>query len=1132
MSYRYIFQKGWLLVLMLGVTLSLSAQQLVTGTVSDGAEPLPGVSILVRGTNQGTQTDANGAYSINVGPEAVLEFSLLGFRPREETVGDRKVIDVVLTQDASRLDEVVVTALGMEKDEKSLGYSVTEISGAELAVTNETNPVNALQGRVAGVQIDMGAGGLFGNSKILIRGNSTLGKNNQPIFVIDGVIMDNDIFEGNGRDFGNDLKNLNMNDFESVSVLKGSAAAALYGSRAINGVVLITTKKGKRNTGLGINLTQTFNSYQPYSGPDFQNVFGGGTAGPFFSDRRDPNYTADQAYITKVFPVDPATGKPYIDQGINRELENWGPRMEGQEVLNYDGTPTRFLPQPDNFLDAFQNGFGSNTNLSLDGGTEKSTFRLSYNRNESEGVVRNNELVKNAFGLRVTHELHSRINLDVSANYSSFRGLNPPRLGGLDAFASYNYGKLFTWMLPRNYDTEYWMQPEHYISALGGAPNPNSNEETNKAPESRFWFNLFENNYFQKEQMLRSRVAITAELTGWSNLILEGSLNNVYTETEDKELGQGEDFAGGLYRLGHRAKENYFLKAMVTAQRDITPDLDISGYIGGEIQRTTSSYNKGETSGGLSYPGNYFLANSVNEPVSEGGIDYRRAFNSLYASADLSFKDQLYLQATWRGDWSSALTYTNGTGNNFFHYPSVSLSWIFTETFDLPSWISYGKFRTNIAALGSDTDPFVINPGFAFEGFTNIGGQDLPISTFGDRRVRVSNLKPERKIAKEIGAEMRFFNGRLGFDLSLYQDNTRNQILDISTPVESGVDAILINAGNIQNKGIELAIDAIPVEMPSFSWSTALNYSRNRNLIVELYEGRSEFNLGANIAEISSWAVVGKSYGTLRSSIQAARFQATDDSGNPVDHPHNGKVQLAWRSDARAAFPARSNIIQDVGDINAKFRGGWDNTIRYKNFSLNVLVDAKIGGDFVLATYRYGTHTGVLPNTLFGRDEEYGGIPWTSEWDDIAYDDGIIPDGVFAEGQIITKHDGTQVDVGGMTYEEAYKQKIVEPTHAPHFYYRYGSSSTGVSDYWIFENSWVSLRQVALDYQFPQEFCRKLKLNTLSLGVVGRDLLYLYNSLPYNYNPASNNSNNTAFYGEEGFLPMIRSLAFTLRVGL
>lgn len=1129
---------GKFLLLLAGLATAsgLFAQNIqIRGNVLDAADnsPLSGVSVRVKGSNVGTNTDANGGFTISATGDAILSFSFLGYLAQEVPVGNQTILTVRLQADQAQLSEVVVTALGITKEKKSLGYSVTDVKGSDLAITNEVNPINALQGRVAGVQIDQGgAGGLFGNSKILIRGNSTLGKNNQPIFVIDGVIMDNDIFEGNGRDFGNDLKNLNMEDFESVSILKGSSAAALYGSRAINGVVLITTKKGQARSGLGVEFNQTVNIFEPYAGPDFQNVFGGGTNGPFFTDFRDPNYNADEAYYTKVFPTDPATGKPYIDAGRNRELENWGPRMDGQEVLNYDGTPTGYLPQPNNFLDAFRNGVGYNTNVAVSGGSDRSTLRFSYNRNESKGIVYNNNLEKHAFSLRATHELNERISLDGSADYTSFRGLNPPRLGGLDAFASYNYGKLFTWMMPRNYDTRYWMQREHYTSTLGGAPDRGNPEETNQAPESRFWFNLFENQYLQREQMIRGRLAVTASLTDWSKLILEGNFNNTYTKTEEKELGQGQNFTGGLYSLGNEVKESYFLKGMLTVDRTLAPDLELSGYIGGEIQRAENSFTRGFTDGGLSYPGNYFLENSVNQPKTEGGLTFRRAFNSLYASVDLAYKNQLYLQGTWRGDWASALTYSNGTGNNFYSYPSASLSWIFTETFQLPEWISYGKLRTNLAALGNDADPFVINPGFEFSGYANNrNGQTLPISTFGDRRVRAENLKPERKIAKEIGLEARFLNSRLGVDFSWYRDNTYNQIVDITTPFESGVDAILINAGNIQNKGIELAVDAVPVRSDNFSWSTALNYSRNRNLIVELYEGRTEYNLGANIAEVSSWAVVGKSYGTLRSSIQALKFQATDDAGNPIDHPHNGKDVLQYRTDARAAFPARSNTIQDIGDINPKFRGGWDNTFRYKNLSLNVLVDAKIGGDFVMATYRYGTHTGVLPNTLFGRDPEYGGITWVSDWDGKEYDDGIIPDGVFPQGFQVPQPGGGQANVGGMTYQEAYEQGLVEPTHAPHYYYRYGSSSTGVSDYWIFENSWVSLRQVALSYTFPQTFCRKLKLNALSLSVIGRDLLYLYNSLPYNYNPASNNSNNTAFYGEEGFLPMTRSWAFTLKVG-
>ncbi|MFT3700797.1 MAG: hypothetical protein QM802_00380 [Agriterribacter sp.] len=805
--------------------------------------------------------------------------------------------------------------------------------------------------------------------------------------------------------------------------------------------------------------------------------------------------------------------------------------MLGQDVRNYDGTMTKYSPQPNNFLDAFQTGMGYNTNVALEGGSEKTTFRLSYNRNQADGVVSNNSLKKNAFDLRVTHKFTKFLDIDFTAAYTDFEGKNPPRLGGLDAFASYNFGKLFSWMLPRNYDTKYWMQRQNYVSKLGGAPDPTNPDETNKAPESRFWFSLFENNYIQREQLLRSRIALNLTLTSWAKLVLEGNINNIYTKSESKELGQGLNFSGGAYSLGFQNKQSNFLKWMLMFNKDITPDFTFNGYVGGEAQQYKTDYETSSTNGGLTYPGNFFLANSKNPITTSGGILNNKKFNSLYASADFGYKNMLFMQATFRNDWSSSLTYSNGTGNNSYNYPAVSLSWIFTETFkkSLPSWISYGKLRGNIAALGGDADPFVLNPGFAFNGYSYANGQTGPQSTFSSSGVLQPNIKPQNKISKEIGLEMRFLENRLGFDVSLYQDNTKNQILPVNVPYEAGVSSILINAGNIQNKGIEISIDATPVRTKNFTWTSALNYAVNRNKIIELYPGISEYNLGANIAEVSTWAVEGKSYGTIRSSINSTPFQATDANGKPIADPRNGKPILTWRSDARAAFPARSNVLKDVGDINAKFRAGWDNTFNYKNFSLNILVDAKIGGDFVIASYRYGTHTGVFPNSIFGRDAQSGGISWTSAYDNKAYDDGRIVDGVFATGQMITQANGTQVDVGGLTFQEAYDKGYVEPTHTPQFFYRYGSSSTGVSDYWVVKNSYISLRQVALSYAFPAKWYSKLKLNNLSLSAVGRNLVYLYQTLPYNFNPESNNSNNTAFSGEDGFLPKTRTLVFTLR---
>lgn len=1124
----------WLVCMLLTLSFAGFSQQKrsVSGTLQDSVgNAVAGASVVEKGTPNGTSSDANGAFNLVVSQNAVLVISAVGFETTEVPTGNSNVLTIKLSPATTELGGVVVTALGVAKQKRSLGFSVTELKGGDVAKTNEINPINALQGRVAGVQIDQGAGGLFGNTKILIRGNSTLGTNNQPIFVVDGVIMDNGTFSGTGRDFGNDFKNLNTEDFASVSVLKGSAAAALYGSRAINGVVLITTKKGSTRKGIGVSIAQTVNVSDPYAGPDFQNIFGGGTVGAFFTDRREPNYKADEAWRTKVFPVDPLTGEEYIDRQIYRELENWGPRMLGQEVRNYDGTPTRYLPQPNNFLDAFQTGLGTNTNVALEGGTEKSTFRLSYNHNQAEGVVRTNKFTKDAFDVRATHQLTRFISIDAGAAYSSFDGQNPPRLGGLDAFASYNFGKLFTWMLPRNYDTKYWMRKDKYTSILGGAPNLNDPEEPNQAPESRFWFALFENKYLQKEQLFRGRVTINVNINSWAKLSLEGNINNVDIKRENKELGELKNFKGGLYGVGFEAKRSKFLKAILMMNKDINPDLTVSGYVGAETQRFENSFSYNETRGGLLYPGNYFIENSVQPSFVDAGISASKKFNSLYGSADIGYKNMLFLQATWRGDWSSALTYTNGSGNNFFNYPAVSLSWIFTEVFrNLPSVISYGKLRGNIAWLGADTDPFIINPGFSFNGFSRAGGGTNPTSTYSTRSIIQENLQPSRKFSREVGLEMRFLQSRLGLDFSWYQDNTKNQILPIDAPVETGANAILINAGNIQNKGIEIAIDATPVSTPDFSWNTAVNYSRNRNKIVELYEGRSEYRLpNTDVGEISSWAVVGGSYGILRTEIHSTPYQAKDGNGNNVADPKNGLPILTWRSDARAAFPARSNVWQDVGDMNAKYRGGWDNTFTYKGFSLNVLIDAKIGGDFAMMSYRQGTHSGVFPNSIFGRDAETGGIVFTSKFDGQQYDDGRIVEGVFAPGQMIDQPTGPAVNVGGMTFREAYEAGYVEPTHTPQFFYRYGSSSTGVADFWVLENSWIALRQVALTYNFSKSLVQRLKLNGLSLAVIGRDLGYLHQTLPYNFNPASNNSNNTAFSGETGFLPKTRNINFTLR---
>jgi len=1101
--------------------------------VDENNEPLPGVSILVKGTQQGTISDGNGNYQLSVpSVNSFLIFSFVGYLSQEVEVGSRNLIDISLLTDTKSLQEVVVTALGMSKEKRQLGFSVSEVKGADLAATQQLNPVNSLMGKVAGVQIDQSASGPFGNSRIVIRGNSTLSSNNQPIFVIDGIIVDNETVSG-GRDFGNDLTNLNSENFESVSILKGSSAAALYGSRAINGVVLITTKKGSKSERIGVDVSQNFMVYDPYRGPKFQNEFGGGSVGAFFTDARDPNYASNQMWETKVFPIDPITGDPYIDPGVNRENENFGPRFNNQKVRNYDGTWTEYKAVPNNFLDAFKKGALSTTSIAFSGGSDKTTYRFSATHDAQSGISVNNKMIRDNFNLRATHQLTKWLSTDLSAGYTNTDNTNPQNLAWApytDTFAGDNWGVAYTWMFPRNYDTKYWTQQAQYTSQLlGGAPKATNPLETNKVMAPEFWFNMYNTIATMETRSFIGRFALNAKITPWANLTLEGNMNNNYDKFENKALGHMADFKGGSYNLNQSKKESNFMKGILSfSNLQITKDLGFSGFVGGEMYSSISSFADAITSGGLMVPGNYFINNSVNSPIVNGGINYNKKINSVYASADFDFKDQLYLSTTWRGDWSSSLTYKDGTGYNFYNYPSASLSWIASETFRLPEVITFAKLRGNIAALGKDTEPFVINPGYKFSGkVIGIPGEPTR-ADFSSTTTLTTRLKPERKISKEVGLEARFFKNRLGFDVTFYQDNTYDQIIDISAPIESGVTGVKINAGNIQNKGIELSLDGTIVRANQFQWNSRLTYSKNKNLIVSLAEGRNDYQLGGTVNSASSWAVVGKSYGTIRSTTQSLKFNNPD---NPAD-PRNGKTVLAWRNDARAAFPQRSNSYQDIGDINAKFRAGFNNDFSYKSWSLNVLIDAKIGGDMALSSIRNGTHTGVLPSTLFGRDADHGGITFTSKFDGITYDDGMIIDGVFPNGQSVSLPGGGTANVGGMTFREAYEAGLVEPTHAPQYYYRYASSSTGVTDFWIHESSWISLRQLMLSYNLPKGIASKFKVDGISISIIGRDLGYIYNSLPFDFNPASLNSNMTSAVGEEGFLPMIRSFGGSLKIRL
>lgn len=1107
---RYLRLLSLCALLLFAVNSTLNAQQrTITGTVTyaEDGSALPGVNVLVIGTQRGAVTDIDGNYSVQL-PEGAeqLRFSFIGMTPQVLSIpSESDVLDVVLAAEPSVMDALVVTALGIERQKRTIGYSSTSLSGENVTASSVISPVDALQGRVSGVDIQQTDGGTFGGSRITLRGNSVLGENNQPIFVVDGVVYDNQISGGSqwsvgGDDWGNQLKNLNPDEFESVNVLKGAAATALYGSRAINGVVEITTKKGSARPGIGVRFSQRTHIKDPYDGPAFQNLYGPGTIPGAASGLEHPFNVGNEFYVD-------SEGRPYYQ----RNQLSYGPRMDGQTmVLDLDGeTMIPNNPTPNNFLDLYERGFYSNTNLQFDGGNETTTFLVSGTNTAETGTTPNNDFNRSSIFTRVTHDISDFISADVGVSYSHSKAKNPPRSDFQQSF--------ITSPFYRNYDTDKW--EDQYMADHGGVPSADYGDPLSSVPGLGQFFTIYENSNERIEESLRLTTKVKFNISEWFNIDVDGYINNYYINSEDKELGQGYANAGGFYALGHERREEYDGKVFFNFLGQLTEDLFGSITFGAEHLNTDASSSRSRTDGGLTVPGQYFINNSINTPIAEASIFGTKQLNSVLSYANLEYRDQLFLNITGRNDWTSTLTYSNGEGNNSYFYPSASLSWLATQTLDLPDFLSYAQLRLSYAEVGNDYDIYEINPGFTHQGnLQSLTGQNLVRVGFRNDIVPNLDLQPERKKAWEIGADIRMLDEKIGLDVTWYKENTINQILEIPVPYETGVVGQLINAGDIQNRGIEIALNIDIIERTDLRWGIDLTYTRNRNKIVSLHEDINRYNLYESATygnlRVGTVAFVGEEWGLLYS-----------DSAPAVD-PETGKKLLNWTNTYRSAYQVRSGEQQEVGNMNPDFLGSISSDLFFKGFSLSVLLDVKIGGDVASYVGRYGTAYGNLESSLKYRDEEHGGVSWTSKYDGVTYHDGVIPDGIFVDGTTI---DG--VDVGGMTYQDAYDQGLVEPTHAGGWHYWNNSWGTGViNENVVHENSYIGIRQVTLGYDLPVQITEKLQVTNLRVSVFGRDLGFLYKTMPNNINPFSVRSSNAGAAHVWGVMPYVRTLGVNLDI--
>ncbi|WP_165024957.1 SusC/RagA family TonB-linked outer membrane protein [Dysgonomonas sp. ZJ279] len=1107
---------------------SVQQQQKVTGIITDADGPIPGATVSVKGTTNATMADENGQFTLsNVPQGATITASSVGYVTVEARYTGQPTLNFTLKSNTTDLDEVVVTALGMKRSQKSLGYAMTELKGEDLN-SNVINPVLALQGKVAGVEIANSDGGLFGSTKIQIRGASTLGKNNQPIYVVDGMIIGNEIKEGNPdwdsnpNDYGNELKNLNPDDFETVSVLKGAAATALYGSRGLNGAVVITTKSGKTNQGLGIQFSQTFGVDAITSTPNLQNEFGNGTiAGNVSYGQKDANgnyfifdnFRQFQLNNDGRFTLIPSRGMSY------------GPAFDGREVEYYDGTFRAYNPEKNNFREAYQAGFNSNTNIAISGGNDKTTFYTSMSYKYASGTLPNSEFQRVSFLGKAAHKITDKVRLEASMAFANSMPRNPQK----------NIGENFvngTW--GRSYDPAY--SRTKYLGSHGGLASTSYGDQYGNMPGSSVWFDLYENTYEQKETSVRPAIKLDIDLLDWLKFNTEASYNYYYTRYEGKQLGQGYANEGGEYDMRMRNREQTNLNANFLANKAFG-DWNVNGFLRGEYYENFAQAQDIRTDDGLVVPGQFFIANSKKTPVYSARIADRKKILSVAFQAGVSWKDQVYVDVTGRNDWSSALVYTDEHGTYSYFYPSVNGSWLLSSTFrdNLPDWVSFAKIRGSWAQVGNDTSPYNINTAYSLTtstlGSSNYYGLTIPT------KMNSTNLRPERKNAWEVGLDWRFFDGRFGVDFTYYKENTKDQIMTISVPYQSGITQQLINAGNIENKGVELALNVVPIRTKDLEWELFFTYTKNDNKVISLHENVADYIVLAGDPaygnfRIGSVAKVGASYGTLMTDSE---LKIDGTSGLPV---------LVWTESVRRANYLRNETeIQEIGSMIPDFLGSFSTKLRYKDWSLFVGLDMRIGGYVASYNSRYGTAYGFTKKSLEGAPG-HGGLTWTSAFDGLTYHDGVIPAGLFPEGTPIAQPDGSTYTVGkggvsqsGESYQELFDKGVIEPTHSSAWNYRNnawtqaGRNFGVVSDAWVKKLNYIALRDVALTYRVPGAFCRKMKAKNMNLTVSGHNLGYLLNSMPNGENPESISGTAAGEFRVRSFQGVTSSFTFTVGIG-
>ncbi|HPD86106.1 MAG TPA: SusC/RagA family TonB-linked outer membrane protein, partial [Proteiniphilum sp.] len=883
--------RGLFTLLLSVMTLSLFAQNLtVRGTVTDNRqEPVIGATIILEGdASRGTVTDIDGNYILpNIPSNATLQFSYVGMVTQSVPVNGRTTINVVMNEDSEMLSEVVVTALGITKQARSVGYATTSVSTTEIERVNAINPITALQGKVAGLDINLtGASGVTSSSSITIRGAKSIDKNNSPIFVVDGMIIQEPLRGAlDGTDWGSQLKNLNPADYESVTVLKGAAATALYGSRGANGAIVIKSKGGRYGKqGLGVEISQILETTDIYKSPiELQNVYGAGS------------------------PSNGYEGGFLADGSLQRTAASFGPKMDGSMINQYlpHGQATPFVAHPDNWKSLYQAGLNSTTNVAINGGGEKSSFRLSYSFTDNNGVFKRNKFSRHAISFRGLTELNDVFSLEAGVNYAFSRAQNGANQGGWNWGG--NLGMMTTYYTPRNMDVSAYED-------LYRDPETKAVETDSPWGTLRGYLHNRDMNLDQRsENSMLSNLTLRAKIAPKLTASIQGNYNYYGISTMWQSYGQGANYgptgSGGYGRGGNNSGSYNFLGMLQSMNNELQlgdETITIDGILAAELYGNTESHSWNKsTNGGLVSPAVFAFSNSVNRITPN--FDYTPRNNQAFGlSAILNFawRDQLFLELTGRNDWLSTLTYpsymSTGMNNYTVFYPSANASWVFSDTFEMPEWLSYGKLRASLSRVGMGTSAYATTRGFGV--FSQSAQYDpnresVLIANPNLGTAWNNDLKPEVQQSIELGTDLRFFDERFNIDFAYYKTNTRNQILTVAAVTEAGASNQLINAGNIQNQGIELSLEATPVRTADFRWTVGSNFSLNRGKIIELHENVKEWQLmGQYDGGPEIWAYEGGKFGVLTTAYNnpyGAAIARFNNEADPSD-PRNGKPLISY----------------------------------------------------------------------------------------------------------------------------------------------------------------------------------------------------------------------------------------------